>query len=455
MLMFNSDFKREANLRRVYTITLALFSLVFFARSFSSYFVCDDFQFLGRVNFSNAGAYLTKTWGYGNEYRPFLPYTYALDGLVSGDRPYGYHATNTLLHVTNSLLLARLALLIGLSAEIAAWGGLIHLLNPVAHEAFLWISGRPVVLSTFFVLACVNVFLSALRQRQPPTGLWVAVYLLFILGLATYELAIVTPLLAAFLVCFAKEKVHSYRNHIVALLAIAGAYAVFWIWFFDFRFTRIRIEHSFLQIAINFGAALAHTLHGSLRPEIGVVYLLLWAILCRTHRGRWLSLAGLIGFAIAYLPYFATKGYADRFAYLSSAATAIVLAASLTEGIGTRKYLRYGLAALFLAYLATGMQNRISAWKEAGEIARAVQVQVKETLPVFPSEREVVLLDVPLMHKRSYVYLTSLDRALERQYPGTKIHFRTSIDSSIDDSAIILQYSTGRMVRRTLAEVKN
>src|SRR6266568_101906 len=90
MLMFNSDFKREANLRRVYTITLALFSLVFFARSFSSYFVCDDFQFLGRVNFSNAGAYLTKTWGYGNEYRPFLPYTYALDRVVRRNSSLGW-----------------------------------------------------------------------------------------------------------------------------------------------------------------------------------------------------------------------------------------------------------------------------------------------------------------------------------------------------------------------------
>src|SRR5438128_8142081 len=117
MLMFNSDFKQEANLRRVYTITLALFSLVFFARSFSSYFVCDDFQFLGRVNFSNAGAYFTKSWGYGNEYRPFLPYTYAFDAFISGGNPHGYHITNTLLHLANGVLIAKLAVMIGLSFE--------------------------------------------------------------------------------------------------------------------------------------------------------------------------------------------------------------------------------------------------------------------------------------------------------------------------------------------------
>jgi hypothetical protein len=205
---------------------------------------------------------------------------------------------------------------------------------------------------------------------------------------------------------------------------------------------------------MNFGNAVIHTFHGSLRPEIGVVYLALMAGICRTSRGRWVSIAGLIGFVIAYLPYFAVKGYADRFAYLSSAATAVVLAVCLMEGLRKPKYLRSIVTCLFVAYLATGMQNRISAWKEAGEIARAVQVQVKEVLPVFPTDREVVLLDVPLTHKRSYVYLTGLDRAIERQYPGFNIHLRTFIDTSIDDTAIILQYSNGRIVRKSLAELK-
>jgi hypothetical protein len=219
--MLGPWFKLRDNPRVTYAIGIAAFSLMFFARSFSSYFVCDDFQFLGRVNFSNAGVYLTQTWGYGNEYRPFLPYTYALDRFISGDYPQGYHVTNTLLHVANSLLVARLALLIGLSAETAACSGLIFLVNPVGHEAFLWISGRPVVLSTFFILAHINVLLGALRRRESATRLWIAGYSLFLLGLATYELAIVAPLLAIFLSLFLKEKTEKFWTHVSALLAIA------------------------------------------------------------------------------------------------------------------------------------------------------------------------------------------------------------------------------------------
>src|SRR5262245_44550260 len=165
-----------------YAAAMAAFALLFFARSFSSYFVCDDYQFLDRINFSNAAEYLTKSWGYGNEYRPFLPYTYAWDAYFSGANPVGYHLTNTLLHTASSVIIAGLAVLLGLSRRTAALAGLIYLLNPVSHEAVLWIAGRPVVLSTFLVLACCYLFLTTLQRQNPSVWRWIAVYVLFFLA---------------------------------------------------------------------------------------------------------------------------------------------------------------------------------------------------------------------------------------------------------------------------------
>ena len=141
-----------------FPLALTAATLLFFSRSFSSYFVCDDFQFLDRINFNNAGEYLTKSWGYNNEYRPFLPYTYALDAYIGGSSPYGYHITNTLLHVGSALFVAALAGLAGLRRSTAMLASVIFILNPAAHESVLWISGRPVVLSTFLVLACLLLF---------------------------------------------------------------------------------------------------------------------------------------------------------------------------------------------------------------------------------------------------------------------------------------------------------
>jgi len=67
-----------------------MFALLFFARSFTNYFVSDDYQFLGRISFAGARLYLGQSWGYGNEYRPLLAYSYALDSLLSGTNPIGY-----------------------------------------------------------------------------------------------------------------------------------------------------------------------------------------------------------------------------------------------------------------------------------------------------------------------------------------------------------------------------
>ena len=434
-----------------YAALLTTGALLFFARSFTSYFVCDDFQFLDRISFSTAAEYLTKSWGYGNEYRPFLPYTYALDASISGASPVGYHVTNTLLHTANSLLIAGLAVLLGISRGTAALAGVVYLLNPVGHEAVLWISGRPVTLAAFFILACCYLFLLACRRDQPSSWLWAGVYVLFVLGLGTYELAIVTPLLAGFLAFLTKQSRRSYQKHLIILLVIAGIYGVFWNWFFDFRFTRIKIEHSSWNIAVNFGEALAHTFHGSLRMEAIPFYAVLLGLLARHRDGRLMMFLALVWFAMGYLPYFAVQGYADRFAYLSSSATAVVLAAAIASI--PRKTVQYAAALLLLGFFATGMQNRITAWKEAGAIAQSIPLEVKRELPVFPTDRPVVLLNVPAMHKRAYVYLTGLDRAIERQYPGENVRLTTVVDASIDDRAVILSYTDGHMLRERLSEV--
>jgi hypothetical protein len=57
------------------------------------------------------------------------------------------------------------------------------------------------------------------------------------------------------------------------------------------------------------------------------------------------------------------------------------------------------------------------------------------------------------MHKRSYVYLTGLDRAIERQYPGENAIITTVLDGSIDERAVIFSYTDGHMLRKSLSEV--
>ena len=259
--------------------------------------------------------------------------------------------------------------------------------------------------------------------------------------------------LIGFMCCLRNGMNREGRGHLLALMLIAVTYALFWNWFFDFRFTRIKIEHSMLAIIANFGQAVTHSLHGGLRIAVLPFYLGLLGWFCRTRRGRMILFGALVWFMISYPPYFAVKGYADRFAYLASASTAVLLAIAIREITNNSRRMQTAAIALFVCYLGMGMQNRITAWKEAGQIAKYIPSEVKRQLPVFPLDSEVVLLNIPAMHKRSSVFLTGLDRALEREYPGTNIHFSTAVDPSTSDSATIFEYTQGRIVRRRRSEV--
>jgi hypothetical protein len=174
-----------------------LFALVFYIPSYSNYFVGDDYQFLGRTTFRNSFEYFTKSWGYGNEYRPILPFSYALDAYFSGDSPIGYHLTNTALHAANAIVIGLLGIKIGLRKQISILAALIYVVDPVVHESVLWISGRPVILGTFFVLCSCFFFLKASRSEGSSKLYYLVAYILFVCALGTYESGVITPFLVA------------------------------------------------------------------------------------------------------------------------------------------------------------------------------------------------------------------------------------------------------------------
>ena len=426
---------------------LLAFILCFYVPSYSNGFVCDDFQFLERINFINATSYFTKSWGYGNEYRPIVPLSYALDSLLSRTNPIGYHLTNTLLHAANAILIIAIAMRIGVRRTASILAGFIYAIDPVAHEAVLWISGRPVVMGAFFVLACCYSFLKATSgERHSALRWWFAAYFSFLLALGTYEVAIVTPLLCAILCSVAGEPTRNYGFHVTVCMIIALGYALAWNVFFNFRITRFPVEHSVIGALSSMSQAWTHAFHGSLSPAGGIAFATMLVSFLRKGQGRIIVAAAAAWAFCAYLPFFIVHGYADRFAYLSSASLAVLLASALLEFAGHSLRAQIVLVVLLLSYFATGMQHRITTWKEAGNIAQAITDDIKQAVPVFPLDKQLILLNVPAMHKQAYVYLTSLDRALSRKY-GASIAFSTTLDSA-DRNAIVFEYSNGHMRRK-------
>ena len=144
-----------------FPIALTVFAMLFFARSFTSYFVADDFFFLNRVDFARVTHYFSQSLGYGNEYRPVVAYAFAINAAVSGMSPLGYHVVNTLIHLLNAGLVGLLALQAGVAKRVSVLASFIFLLNPVAHECVLWVSGRPGLMGSCLVLASSCCFVRA------------------------------------------------------------------------------------------------------------------------------------------------------------------------------------------------------------------------------------------------------------------------------------------------------
>ncbi|MFI5361723.1 MAG: tetratricopeptide repeat protein [Elusimicrobiota bacterium] len=111
------------------------------------------------------------TTGYMANYQPLSWLSYALDYRLWGMNPFGFHLTNVVLHAVNAALFCLLArVLLGASlpdaeeADVslaAVLAALLFALHPLRAESVAWVSERRDVLSGFFYLLTVLLYLSA------------------------------------------------------------------------------------------------------------------------------------------------------------------------------------------------------------------------------------------------------------------------------------------------------
>lgn len=136
--------------------------------------------------------YAWTTWDCTN-WHPLTWLSLELDGSLWGKKPAGFHATNLILHILNSLLLFlvlnRMTNATGSSAFVAA----LFALHPLHVESVAWISERKDVLSTFFLLLTVNAYIG--YAAKPSIVRYLQVFLLFALGLLAKPMLVTLPIL--------------------------------------------------------------------------------------------------------------------------------------------------------------------------------------------------------------------------------------------------------------------
>lgn len=188
-------------------IIIAAVAFIVYANSLSNQFVFDDDSVvLGDptiTQLSNIPKFFTGELGFhkviGSYYRPIVSASYAVDYSLWKLDPYGYHLTNVIMHVLNSVLFCMLLLLMFRKEQsvfkdyAVLIAGLIFAVHPIHTEVVAWISGRTDgIAGTFFFAAFIFYFKYSEELKGKHFFLTLFMYLL---ALLSKEMAISLPVI--------------------------------------------------------------------------------------------------------------------------------------------------------------------------------------------------------------------------------------------------------------------
>ena len=131
------------------------------------------------------------TNGWGCNWHPITWLSHMLDVQLFGLDAGGHHLTSVLLHGANTLLLfgvlLRMTGLVGPSAFVAA----LFAVHPLHVESVAWVAERKDVLSAFFWMLTLWAYVG--YTRRPGAARYLAVLVLFALGLASKPMVVTLP----------------------------------------------------------------------------------------------------------------------------------------------------------------------------------------------------------------------------------------------------------------------
>jgi len=196
----------DSTLARWVCLLIAALTLLCYWPVRSHQFVSfDDDHYLFDSGYVSKGlTWSGVTWalqtGYFSNWHPLTWLSYMLDAQIYGMSPGGFHVTNLLFHISNSLLLFLLLKSMtqrlwpsALVAALFAW-------HPLHVESVAWVSERKDVLSTFFFLLTLFSYFGYVKEREisrPVPNKASSYYLLsllfFMLALASKQMVVTLP----------------------------------------------------------------------------------------------------------------------------------------------------------------------------------------------------------------------------------------------------------------------
>jgi len=218
-----------------WAVALAALFLVFeaYTPALNGAFVLDD-----RVlAFDSPDAAALPFSAWVHTLRPLLMTSYWLNFQAGGANPYGYHATNVLLHFLGSVVIALVSLrLISLAGVQGARGlilgvfaGGLFLLHPLQTESVAYVASRSEVLSTLLYFSALAVFLYWSGERLG----WLrafAIVALFGMAVGTKEHTLTLPVLLVMADLWWGLGGFRKNGAVYGLIALMGAGGAVLVW---------------------------------------------------------------------------------------------------------------------------------------------------------------------------------------------------------------------------------
>jgi tetratricopeptide (TPR) repeat protein len=331
---------------------------------------------------------------HANNYHPLTSISLMLDSVLFSLKPAGFHLTNLLFHIANTILLflvlGRLTGRLWPSAFVAA----LFALHPLHVESVAWVSERKDVLSAFFWM--LTLFAYIRYVEKPSAGRFVLALAFFALGLLSKSMLVTLPFILLVLDYWPLNRLNSknviYEKIPFILLSVIFSVITFQVQWkiglakpFQTYPLGWRIENAVVSYAIYIWklfvpAKLAifypHPQGGIPLWQIIVAVSVLVFITCMAvwqFKRRSYIAAGWLWFLLTLIPVIGIiqvglQAYADRYTYIPYIGLFIIIAWGVAD-LSARLPYRKGIISLAAAVvlLTLGVQSRSQAccWRDS------------------------------------------------------------------------------------------
>ncbi len=217
--MESMDFSKFFNFRNHFYWSIFLIviitSLVYFQAIHFDFVNYDDDGYvyqnpLVKSGISIKGIFEAFSEMYKANWIPLTLISYMMDTEIFGVSPIGYHFTNIFFHILNSVLLF---IFLKISTGNVRSGFVVAILfaiHPLHVESVAWISERKDVLSTFFGLCALIMYIRYATQRDWKK--YLAVFMLFLCSLMSKPMLVTIPMIFLLLDFWPIQRIPSNQN---------------------------------------------------------------------------------------------------------------------------------------------------------------------------------------------------------------------------------------------------